>query len=105
MPYKFQTDKLKIPRCKDRRVKLTDQERDEIKRLYGKISQRKLASLYGVSRRLIQFIGDPSKHEQNLKRRSERGGSMIYYNKEKHTTQIREHRQYKNELNKNKELI
>lgn len=98
MPYKFETDKIKMPREKDRRVKLTDDERKEIKKLYGKVSQRKLASAFGVSRRLIQFIGDPEKLKQNLKRREERGGSSVYYERKKHTKAMKRHRRYKFEV-------
>ena len=95
MPYKWQTDKTPIPRDKDKRVKLTEADREEIRQAYGKVSQRKLARMYGVSRRLIQFIGDPSKHKANLRRREERGGSMAYYDKEKNTKAIRTHRRHK----------
>jgi len=61
-------------------------------------SQRKLALMFNVSRRLIQFILDPSKHQANLEARKERGGSKIYYKREKHTKAIKEHRKYKNQL-------
>jgi len=105
MPFKFETDKLKIKKCDDKRIKLTNAERHEIKQLYGKISQRKLAKLYNVSRRLIIFIGCPEKYEQNLKCREERGGSMQYYNKQKHTKIMKKHRTYKKELYDNDKLI
>ena len=95
MPYKC--EKLHIPRDKDRRVKLTDEERDEIKRFYGKISQRKLAKLYNVSRRLIIFIGCPEKAKLNAERAKVRG-SQMYYNREKHTKAIKKHRHYKQGL-------
>lgn len=98
MPYKFETDKLKIPHEKDRRVKLTQEQREEIKELYGKISQRKLAKLYGVSRRLIIFIGRPETLERNLQLRQLRGGSMNYYKKEKNTKAIKKTRTYKYSL-------
>ena len=52
MPYKFETDKKKIPRDKDRRVKLSEEDRQEIKELYPFISQRTLAKMFNVSRRL-----------------------------------------------------
>ena len=91
-------DKMKVPRDKDRRVKLTDAQREEIKEAYGTISQRKLARMYGVSRRLVQFIGDPAKHKRNLECRAERGGSMQYYNKEKWRAVMREHREYKRRI-------
>jgi len=61
-------------------------------------SQRKLASMFNVSRRLIQFILDPSKHQANLEARKERGGSKIYYKREKHTLAVKEHRKYKTQL-------
>jgi len=96
MPYKHKD--LKIYRADDRRVKLSDEDREEIKKLYGTISQRKLASKYNVSRRLIIFIGCPEKYERNLKQREERGGSKIYYKKEKHTKAMKKHRQHKQKL-------
>lgn len=98
MPHKWETDKVPMPRDKDKRVKLTDEEREEIRQLYGSVSQRKLASIYGVSRRTIQFIGDPEKHKENLKRREERGGSMQYYDKESNSGAVRRHRRYKTKV-------
>lgn len=98
MPYKFETTKTKIPEALDKRAKLTKEQREEIKELYGTISQRKLAKMFGVSRRLIIFIGDPEQHKENLKRRSERGGSMAYYDKEKNRKAILKHRRRKKKL-------
>jgi transposase len=43
------------------------------------MSQRNLAKLFKVSRRLITFIQDPKKKEIDLQRRAERGGRKIYY--------------------------
>lgn len=98
MPYKFEYSKLKIPKELDKRIKLDDDERKEIKKLYGKISQRKLAKMFRVSRRLIIFIGDPEKYQRNKEARAERGGSMQYYDKAKHTARIRKFRERKKEL-------
>src|SRR6056297_1864771 len=99
MPYKH-TEKL-IPRKHDKRVKLTYKQKESIKEEYreGNISQRKLAQKYNVSRRLIQFIIDPSKEKRNKELFKERRKDGRYYKKEKHTGQIRVHRQYKQELN------
>jgi hypothetical protein len=105
MPYKFETDKKKIPKYKDKRIKLTDKDKEEIKQYYGKISQRKLANFYGVSRRLIIFVACPEKHKKNLQDRKNRGGSKQYYNKEKQREYMKRYRKYKQQLNKNKELI
>ncbi len=104
MPYKFEYDKLIIPRDKDKRVKLTQEQREQIKQLYGKISQRKLAKMFGVSRRLIIFIGCPEKHKKNLEQRKLRGGSKIYYDTKKATKYRRIHRKNKYELYKKGEL-
>lgn len=94
-----------IPKTKDKRIKLSEEERDKIRKLYGTISQRKLAKMFGVSRRLIQFIGNPKAHEDNLKRRQENGGSIIYYSKAKNRECMKKHRKYKQQLYINKELI
>ncbi len=96
MPYK--SEKIKLPKKYDRRIKLEDYERKKIKELYGKISQRKLAKMFNVSRRLIIFIGDPEKHKHNLQLRKETGGSKQYYNKEKNKIYMRNHRRYKQGL-------
>lgn len=84
----------------DRRVKLTQEEKDEIFQLYqiGDTSQRKLATQFGVSRRSIQFILDPDKLVENKKRREERGGTARYYDKESHAKSMKEHRDYKKQL-------
>lgn len=98
MPYKC--EKIKLHETQKRSAKLTSEQRVEIYHKYatGKYSQRALASEYGVSRRLVTFIIDPKKHEENLKRRDERGGSMQYYDRETHTIKVREHRRYKHSL-------
>jgi transposase len=98
MPYKH-TEKL-INRKDDRRVKLSPQDRVEIFDLYaaGISSQRELARVYGVSRRLIQFIVDPAKAEANKQRAKERGGYKRYYDKEKRKVYMKNHRHYKQEL-------
>ena len=100
MPYKFQEKKMLIPSepGKDRRRKLTEKEKLEIFELYGTISQRKLAKMFGVSRRTIIFIGNPEKMEENYRRRVENGGSKMYYNKEKHRQYMKKHRTHKQEL-------
>lgn len=94
-------DKFNLSETQDRRVKLTSTQKEEIVYKYnvvGNYSQRSLALEYGVSRRTIQFILNPDKLVENKKRREERGGSKIYYNKEKHTEAVRNLREYKREL-------
>lgn len=105
MPFKFQTEKKKIPATKDRRRKLTHEQREEIRANPKGLSQRSLAREFGVSRRTVQFILDPLKLEQNLLRREERGGWFKYYDKDKHREAMQDHRKYKKELNEKGELI
>lgn len=92
-------DKLRIDNeTLDKRVKLTSEQKQEIKKNVLGLSQRKLAAMYGVSRRTIQFILDPDKIKENLKRREERGGTKAYYDKDKHRVAQQKHREYKREL-------
>ena len=99
MPYK--SEKIKIEGTKyDRRTKLTKEEKKEIYENALGLSQRALASKYGVSRRTIQFILDPEKLKENLKRRKERGGSKKYYNKEEWAETMKDHRKHKQSLYK-----
>jgi hypothetical protein len=97
MPYK--SEKIKIEKTEhDKRVKLSDEQRQEIKENKLGLSLSKLAEMYGVSKRLIQFILDPEKQKRNLELREERGGSKIYYDKEKHNESVKKHRRYKQKL-------
>ena len=92
-------DNFRIPAGKDKRKKLSDVEKGLIKEDYlSGASIHSMAKKYGVSRRLIQFILFPERLTENLKRREERGGSKVYYNKQVNTQAQRRHRQYKREL-------
>lgn len=106
MPYKFETEGKSIPRepGKDRRVKLTAEQKAEIVELATTMSQRAIAAKFAVSRRTIQFILDPQKRVENLVRRAERGGSKQYYDRQTHTEAMRTHRQHKKKLHDNGEL-
>jgi len=103
MPRKSDSIPIKNEKL-DRRVKLSDAQKKEIYKNELDLSQRKLANKYGVSRRTIQFILDPEKLKENLKRREERGGTMVYYDKEKQRNYMKNHRDYKKELH-NRKLI
>lgn len=86
----------------DRRRKLSEDTKNYIAVEYAKggISTRKLAEKYGVSRGTIQNILNPDRIERGKQLRAERGGSKIYYNKEKHTKAVAESRRHKAELMK-----
>jgi len=96
MPYK--SEKIKIAGTKyDRRIKLTEQDREDIKNLTG-MSIRGIARMYGVDKRLIQFILFPERQKKNLIDRKNRGGSMKYYDKERNKKAIMRTRNYKQSL-------
>lgn len=95
MPYRHQRTKKRIPKDKDRRRKLTDAQKIEIKKNKDGLSQRALARKYNVSRGTIKFIQDPEALAQNLQRREERGGWRQYYDIEDRARYMRNHRRYK----------
>ena len=100
MPYKFQTDKLLVPKEHDKRIKLTPEQKELIRHLYETTdtSQRKLATQFGVSRRLITFILVPEKQKANLQAREARGCSKQYYDKETNKKRMKAHREHKRAL-------
>jgi hypothetical protein len=105
MPFKSEYTHKKIPRELDRRVKLSLEDREKVKVYYKQVkSERKTAVHFGVSRRLIQFILDPEKKVRDLHLRQLRGGSKIYYDKEKQVTGSRETRAFRKQLDKENKL-
>jgi hypothetical protein len=97
----FKSGKILIEKTSfDRRVKLTADDKELIRKIRKEenLSQRELARKFNVSRRLIQYILDPEKLEENKRLREERGGSKQYYDKEKHREYMKDHRRYKQDL-------
>lgn len=100
MPYRSDRAGLHIRPENDRRRKLTEDQKDEIRELYKlpDWSQRRLAGAYGVSRRLITFILDEEKLKRQKELFAERQKDGRYYDAAKHTEQMREHRHHKHGL-------
>ena len=99
MPYK--SEKIKLTRSQDRRIKLTDEQREEIREKYstGLYSQRALTREYNVSRRLIAFVLDDEKYQKCKEQFKERKADGRYKpDKEVWAKTMREHRQYKQKL-------
>lgn len=99
MPYK--SEKIKLPKEHDRRIKLTDEQREEIREKYatGLYSQRALAREYNVSRRLITFVLDDKKYQKAKEQFKERRADGRYKpTKEEWAKTQKEHRQYKQKL-------
>lgn len=101
MPYI--TEKLSIG-CPfmDRRTKLLPCQKEMVLH-YHKLgySQRVIAKMFNVSRRLIVFIIYPEKHEKNYQARLDKGGSKQYYDKNKNSEYKKTHRRYKQKILKN----
>lgn len=97
MPYKFEYKHLKMRKEDDKRIKLTDDDKEEIRKLYNKgmFSQRQLAEMFNVSRRSIQFALNPEALKRNQEQRIERGKDGRYYDKEKQKEYMRQYRHQK----------
>lgn len=97
MPYK--SEKIKLDPSQDRRRKLTEEQKEEIRRIYksGVCGTRPLAKQFGVSRSLIQIIVNPNIAEKRKNRMKEHWRDYRP-TKEEWAATIREHRHYKQEL-------
>lgn len=97
MPYK--SSSIKLSEAQDRRRKLTDDQKEQIKRIYaeGKLGTRPIAKMFNVSRSAIQIIVNPAiaqrRHEYVAQHWRDYRPS-----KEEWAETIREHRRYKQEL-------
>lgn len=91
---------LRVPRevGVDRRMKLSEEQKQEIKENPEGKSQRALAREYGVSRKSIQFILDPEKLRRSKELYMERRKDGRYYDKAKHTECTHKHRKHKEQL-------
>lgn len=97
MPLK--SEKIKLPPELDRRRKLTEEQRDEIKHKYstGFYSLNQLAKEYSVSKKTVLLIVNPESKRKNDQRIKDHWKDYIP-NKEEHNAIMREHRRYKQKL-------
>lgn len=97
MPYK--SEKLKLNETQDRRRRLTDEQKEEIIRIYksGVCGTRPLAKQFGVSRSTIQVIVNPAIKQRHHDRATKHWRDYRP-TKEEWAATIREHRKYKQEL-------
>ena len=84
----------------DRRIKLLPCQKEMVKWWYDNkgLGIRELAKMFHVSRRSIQFILFPERLKRNKELRADRGGSKVYYNKDKWREEMKEHRNWKKEV-------
>jgi len=91
-------DTINLPKGFDRRIKLTDKDREEIKRLYEEgMAVRAIARMFEkkCSRRLIQMIIFPERLRALYQRQKEEKHWKTYYDKDKRREYMRNHRKYK----------
>lgn len=99
MPYK--SEKIKLKGLQDRRKKLTDEQREEIKELYstGLFSLNGLAKVYEVSKKTILLIVNKDSAERAKEYRKEHWKQWQRTGEEWNET-VRRYRKYKQELYK-----
>lgn len=104
MPYKHEYTHTKLPRKLDRRVRLTEQDKVEIKKLISttNLSNTQIAEQYGVHRKTIYLIRNPEQAKKEKEAYKIRRSDWRYYNKDKQREAIKETRRYKQE---NKDVL
>ena len=97
MPYK--SEKIKLQGLQDRRKKLTDEQREEIKELYGTglYSLNDLAKKFNVSKKSILLIVNEESAERAKQYRKEHWKEWQRKGKE-HNEAIKKTRKYKHKL-------
>lgn len=106
MPYK--SEKIKLPRELDRRVKLTEEDKEIIRKLYKEERKgvREIARMYEhkCSRRLIQFVIFPERAEVAKRRMKEHWREYSVVHKKKRKEAQKSLRRRKHELYKKGKL-
>ena len=97
MPYK--SESIRLVGLQDRRRKLTDDQKDEIRQMYssGGWSLNKLAKHFDVSKATILILVNPNSAERVKKYRKEHWREF-QRTKEERAATVREHRRYKQSL-------
>lgn len=103
MPYK--SEKIKLKGLQDRRKRLTEEQREEIKELYatGCYSLNGLAKAFGVSKKTILLIVNKDSAEKAKEYRKEHWREWQRTGEEWNEV-VRKHRKYKHELYKEGKL-
>lgn len=91
-------DKMRVPKALDRRRKLSDEDKQDIRFRFftGHQAVHAIAREYAdkCCRRTIQFVLFPNRREQMASQHD----STKYYSKEKRREEMKRHREYKNQI-------
>lgn len=103
MPYK--SEKIKLTGLQDRRKRLTDEQREEIKKLYGTgfHSLNGLAKMFNVSKKTILLIVNEDSAERAKQYRKEHWKDWKRTGEERNKA-VRDYRNYKQKLYKDGKL-
>lgn len=103
MPYK--SEKIKLKGLQDRRKRLTDEQREEIKKLYGtgRYSLNGLAKQFDVSKKTILLIVNKDSAEKAKQYRKDHWKEWQRHGEE-HNKAIKNTREYKHKLYKEGKL-
>jgi len=98
MPYAHRREK--IPRHLDRRVKYTEEDKEDVKILFkGGMSQRAIARETGMSRKMVSFVLFPEKLlKANEEFKQRRKDGRYKPKKEEWRKAMKEHRHYKQSI-------
>ena len=105
MPYAFESKKTKIRKEDDRRRKLTDEDKENIKKMYsyGNTTHRQLAEIYGVNHTLISTIVNEETKKRAVEYQKE--NRHKWYDKEKQRIYMKRYRENKKKLDKEGRLL
>lgn len=83
----------------DGRTKMLPCQKERCRELYADgYSINGLARLFHVNKRTIQFLLFPERLAKNISDRQQRGGTMKYYDKDKHKVSMKKYRNKKSSL-------
>lgn len=105
MSYRFEVDKIKLSETQDRRKKLTESQKQEIRELYstGHFSLNQLAKRFEINKKSILLIVNPESNEKAKEYRKENWKRWQRTGEERNKA-VREHRRYKQQLYKEGKL-
>lgn len=100
----LKVDKMHLSEEQDRRVKLTKDDKENIRKMYqsGYFSLNDLAREFNVSKKLILITVNPESKRKSDQRIKDHWKD--YYDKERHRIAVGETRKYKKELYEKGEL-
>lgn len=84
----------KIPEEDDKRVKITEEDKEDIREMYGEgWTQKELAEEYDVNRKTIYYALNEDKYDEHKERIKENEYWKDNYDKDKHRIYVKRYRE------------